>query len=364
MSLIGGGVTGPDIAIDLGTANTLVYERGRGIVLAEPSVVAIDSSNGAVHAVGEAARRMIGRTPATISAIRPLRHGVIADFDVTEQMLRHFIRSAHSRRFLRARVVMCAPSGVTDVEQRAVEEACLVAGARQVQLIEEPMAAAIGAGLPVGEPTGSMIVDVGGGTSEVAVIALGGIIVSKSLRIGGYDFDDAIAAHMKRVHTMAIGQETAEKLKLDIGSATALEEELEAPVRGRDLVSGLPKNVTLSSGELREACAEQLRAIVDAVKETLERTPPELAADVADHGIVLAGGGSLLKGLDALLREETQLPVEITESPLTCVAIGAGHSLEELDALERAGRGAKRSRLWRGRGAAFGRRRHLRRPAA
>ncbi|MEA2374833.1 MAG: rod shape-determining protein MreB [Thermoleophilaceae bacterium] len=347
MALLASGGSGRDIAIDLGTANTLVYERGRGIALSEPSVVAIDSDSGEVLAVGDEARRMIGRTPANISAIRPLRHGVIADFEVTERMLRHFIRGVQSRRLTRSRVVMCAPSGVTDVEKRAVEEACLSAGARQVHLIEEPMAAAIGANLPIAEATGSMVVDVGGGTSEVAVIALGGIVVSQSLRIGGYDFDDAIAGHMKRAHTMAIGEQAAEGLKLEIGSATELEPELEADVRGRDLVTGLPKQVRLSSSELRQACAEPLRAIVEAVKETLERTPPELAADLSERGIVMAGGGALLRGFDALLRAETQLPVQLAESPLTCVAVGAGHALEEFDALDRVGNGARHLRLRR-----------------
>jgi rod shape-determining protein MreB len=355
MALIGGGGGGRDLAIDLGTANTLVYERGRGIALSEPSVVAIDSDTGEVHAVGDQARRMIGRTPATISAIRPLRHGVIADFEVTERMLHYFIGRVHHRRLTRARVVMCVPSGVTDVEKRAVEEACIAAGAGQVNLIEEPVAAAIGADLPIGEPSGSMIVDVGGGTSEVAVLALGGIVVSESLRIGGYDFDDAITNHMKRAHTMAIGQQTAEDIKLEIGSATDLDPELEGEVRGRDLVSGLPKTVMLTSAEVRMACAEALHSIVDTVRSTLERTPPELAADVADRGIVMAGGGALLRGFDALLSDETQLPVHLAESPLTCVAIGAGRSLEEFDTLERIAGGQRRRRFSRSRRTSFAR---------
>jgi rod shape-determining protein MreB and related proteins len=355
MALLGGGSGSRDLAIDLGTANTLVYERGRGIAVSEPSVVAIDSNSGAVHAVGDEARRMIGRTPASISAIRPLRHGVIADFEVTERMLRYFIGRVHHRRLARARVVMCVPSGVTEVEKRAVEEACIAANARQVHLIEEPIAAAIGAELPIAEPSGSMIVDVGGGTSEVAVIALGGIVVSESLRTGGYDFDDAIASHMKREHTMAIGQQTAEDLKLEIGSATSLEHELEAEVRGRDMVSGLPKTVRLSSPEVRVAFAEPLRAIVDTVKSTLEQTPPELASDVAERGIVLAGGGALLRGFDALLADETQLPVHVTDEPLACVAIGAGHSLDEFETLERVGDGLRRRRLRRTRRASFAR---------
>jgi rod shape-determining protein MreB len=345
---------GRDLAIDLGTANTLVYERGRGIALSEPSVVAIDRDTGDVHAVGDEAKRMIGRTPATISAIRPLRHGVIADFEVTERMLHYFINRVHSSRFGRSRVVMCVPSSVTEVEKRAVEEACVVAGARQVQLIEEPIAAAIGADLPIAEPSGSMIVDIGGGTSEVAVLSLGGIVVSESLRIGGYDFDDAITAYMRRKHGMAIGQRTAEDMKLELGSAVALDPELSGEVRGRDLVSGLPRNVVVTGEELREAYAEQLQAIVDTVHATLERTPPELAADVAERGIVLAGGGALLKGMDVLLADETQLPVQLADSPLTCVAIGAGRSLEEYDALERSGLGRRRS-FGRSRRASFAR---------
>jgi rod shape-determining protein MreB len=353
MGLFGGGGGGRDIAIDLGTANTLVYERGRGIVLSEPSVVAIDAESGTVQAVGDEANRMIGRTPASISAIRPLRHGVIADFEVTERMLRHFIRSVHPRAYPRSRVVLCAPSGVTGVEKRAVEEACLAAGARRVQLIEEPMAAAIGAELPIAEATGSMVVDVGGGTSEVAVIALGGMVVSRSLRIGGYDFDDAITNHLKRVHSMAIGQRTAESLKLEIGSATALESELSANVQGRDLVSGLPRTVELTSEELRTAFAEPLDAIVATVKETLEQTPAELAADLATSGILLAGGGALLRGFDELLREETKLPVELAESPLTCVVLGAGYSLEELDSVAGFNGGAERRRLRRSKRISF-----------
>jgi rod shape-determining protein MreB len=355
MALLGGSGS-RDIAIDLGTANTLVYERGRGIAVSEPSVVAIDSESGAVHAVGDEARRMIGRTPATISAIRPLRHGVIADFEITERMLRYFIGRVHQRRLARARVVMCVPSGVTEVERRAVEEACMAAGARQVHLIEESVAAAIGAELPIADPTGHMVVDVGGGTSEMAVIALGGIVVSESLRIGGYDFDDAIKNHLKRVHTTAIGQQAAENLKLEIGSAFALDTELESEVRGRDLISGLPKTVRLSSEELRRSYSEPLGAIVEAVKETLERTPPELAADIASHGILLAGGGALLRGFDGLLREETHLPVNLSDSPLTCVVVGAGRSLEEFDAFEGLQGSSKRRSLKRSRHVSFARR--------
>ncbi|MDP8943721.1 MAG: rod shape-determining protein [Actinomycetota bacterium] len=347
MGGLGGGGS-RDIAIDLGTANTLVYVRGRGIVLSEPSVVAIDARDGAVHAVGDEARRMIGRTPAAISAVRPLRHGVIADFEVTEEMLRYFIRKVHRSRFAHPRVVMCAPSGITGVERRAVEEACLSAGARRVYLIEEPVAAAIGAGLPIAEPTGNMVVDVGGGTSEVAMIALGGIVVSTSLRVGGYDFDEAIIAYVRRRHNLAIGQPTAEALKFEIGSACPLEPEVEAEVRGRDLVTGLPKTVILSSEELRSAIAEPLQGIVDAIRDTLERTPPELAADIVDRGILLAGGGSLLQGFDARVRLETHTPAYLAESPLTCVAVGSGQSLEEIEALARAGGATARRSLARG----------------
>ena len=332
------------MAIDLGTANTLVYVRGRGIVLSEPSVVAIDARDQTVYAVGDEARRMIGRTPAAISAVRPLRHGVIADFEVTEEMLRYFIRKVNQSRFAHPNVVMCAPSGITGVERRAVEEACLSAGARRVYLIEEPIAAAIGAGLPIGEPAGNMVVDVGGGTSEVAVLSLGGMVVSASLRIGGYDLDEAIMSYVRRRHNLAIGQPTAEALKFEIGSASPLHEEVEAEVRGRDLVSGLPKTVVLSSEEVREAFAEPLEAIMGAILDTLERTPPELAADIVDRGILLAGGGSLLQGFPERVRAATQTPVLLAESPLTCVAVGSGQSLEELDALARAGAGSSARR--------------------
>ena len=316
------GFGGRDMAVDLGTANTLVYVRGRGIVLSEPSVVAIDSRTGEVHAVGIEAKRMLGRTPGTIQAIRPLKDGVIADFDVTEEMLRHFIQKVHQNRWAHPRVVVCVPSGVTGVEKRAVEEACLRAGARQAYLIEEPMAAAIGAGLPVGEPTGSMVVDIGGGTSEVAVISLGGIVVSQSIRVGGDELDEAIINYAKREYKLLIGQQTAEEVKLEIGSAYPMEEEVQAEIRGRDMVSGLPKTVVLTSEEIRQALEEPLSQIIDAVKETLDRTPPELASDIMDRGIMLAGGGSLLQGLDERLREETQMPAHLAESPLTCVAVG------------------------------------------
>jgi rod shape-determining protein MreB len=330
------GFGGRDMAVDLGTANTLVYVRGRGIVLSEPSVVAIDQRTGEVHAVGIEAKRMLGRTPGNISAIRPLKDGVIADFDVTEQMLRHFIQKVHQNRFAHPRVVVCVPSGVTGVEKRAVEEATYSAGARQAYLIEEPMAAAIGAGLPVSEPTGNMIVDVGGGTTEVAVISLGGIVVSQSIRVGGDELDEAIIEHVKREYKLMIGSQTAEEVKLEIGSAFELPEEVEAEIRGRDLVTGLPKTVVLSATEVRQALDVPLTQIIDAVKQTLDKTPPELASDIMDRGIVLAGGGALLQRMTDRLRAETQMPVHLAESPLTCVAVGSGRSLEEFEAIHRA----------------------------
>jgi rod shape-determining protein MreB len=342
------GFGGRDMAVDLGTANTLVYVRGRGIVLSEPSVVAIDQRTGEVHAVGAEAKRMLGRTPGTISAIRPLKDGVIADFDVTEQMLRHFIQKVHQNRFAHPRVVVCVPSGVTGVEKRAVEEATLSAGARQAYLIEEPMAAAIGAGLPVAEPTGNMIVDIGGGTTEVAVISLGGIVVSQSMRIGGDEMDEAIVNHIKKEYKLLVGTQTAEEIKLEIGSAYRLKEELSAEVRGRDMLTGLPKTVIISSEEIRRALDEPVTQIIDAMKSTLDKTPPELAADIMDRGIVLAGGGALLQGLDERVRSETQLPVHLAESPLTCVAVGSGRSLEEFDVIHRANRSrARRNGLLR-----------------
>jgi rod shape-determining protein MreB len=313
-------------------------------VLSEPSVVAIDARTSEVHAVGIEAKRMLGRTPGTIQAIRPLKDGVIADFDVTEKMLRHFIQKVHQNRWAHPRVVVCVPSGVTGVEKRAVEEACLSAGARQAYLIEEPMAAAIGAGLPVGEPSGNMVVDIGGGTTEVAVISLGGIVVSQSIRIGGDEIDESITAYVKREYKLMIGSQTAEEVKLEIGSAFPLEEEVQAEIRGRDLVSGLPKTVVLTSEEVRMAIEEPVQAIIDAVKETLDRTPPELAADIMDRGIMLAGGGALLQGLDDRLRDETQMPVHLAESPLTCVAVGSGRSLEEFEAIHRSSRNNNRNR--------------------
>ncbi|MBA2568257.1 MAG: rod shape-determining protein [Actinobacteria bacterium] len=338
------GFGGRDMAVDLGTANTLVYVRGRGIVLSEPSVVAIDQRSGEVHAVGVEAKRMLGRTPGTIAAIRPLKDGVIADFDVTEQMLRHFIQKVHQHRFAHPRVVVCVPSGVTGVEKRAVEEATLSAGAREAHLIEEPMAAAIGAGLPVSEPTGNMIVDVGGGTTEVAVISLGGIVVSQSLRVGGDEMDEAIISHIKKEYKLLIGQQTAEEIKLEVGSAFPLKEEVQAEVRGRDMLTGLPKTVILSSDEVRHALEDPVSQIIDAIRSTLDKTPPELAADIMDRGIVLAGGGALLTGLDERLRHETQMPTQLAESPLTCVAVGSGRSLEVLEVMNRAAKARRRSR--------------------
>jgi rod shape-determining protein MreB len=339
------GFGGRDMAVDLGTANTLVYVRGRGIVLSEPSVVAVDARTGEVHAVGVEAKRMLGRTPGTIRAIRPLKDGVIADFDVTEEMLRHFIQRVHQNRFAHPRVVVCVPSGVTGVEKRAVEEACLSAGARQAYLIEEPMAAAIGAGLPVGEPTGSMVLDVGGGTSEVAVISLGGIVVSESIRIGGDEQDEAIVNYCKHEHKLLIGQQTAEEVKLEIGSAAPLPEEVTTEIRGRDMISGLPKTIMLTSAEVRSALEEPINQIVAAVKDTLDRTPPELAGDIMDRGITLAGGGALLQGMDHRLREECQMPAQLTESPLTCVAVGSGRSLEEFETIHRMSRNSHRRGL-------------------
>ena len=326
---------GRDMAVDLGTANTLVYVRGRGTVLNEPSVVAINTKTGAILAVGSEAKRMIGRTPGHILAIRPLKDGVIADFDVTEKMLRYFIQKVHKRRVLaKPRVVICVPSGITGVEQRAVEEAAIAAGARAAYIIEEPMAAAIGAGLPVHEPAGNMVVDIGGGTTEVAVISLGGIVTALSIRIGGDELDEAIIAYIKKEYSLALGERTAEEIKMAIGSAFPLPDEPNAEIRGRDLVTGLPKTIIVSSEEIRRAIEEPVNAIVDAVKSTLDRTPPELAADIMDKGIVLTGGGALLKGLDERLKHETGMPVHLTENPLSCVVLGSGKCLEEFEALK------------------------------
>jgi rod shape-determining protein MreB and related proteins len=337
---------GRDMAVDLGTANTLVFIRGRGIVLFEPSVVAFSEETGKVHAVGAEARRMIGRTPATIRATRPLRHGVIADFEITEQMLRHFItRAGGGSRFAFARVVLCVPSGITDVERRAVDEATRSAGARAVYLIEEPMAAAIGANLPVADPVASMVIDIGGGTTEVAVIALGAMVVWESIRVGGYEMDEAIVDYVKGAHNLLIGLETAEAAKIAIGSAWDVEDApTETDVAGRDLITGLLRRVTIGAHEVRRALEPPVARVVSAVKDTLERTPPELAADLGVRGIVLAGGGALLRGMDERLRDEVGLPVQRVESPLTCVAEGAGRSLDELETLERSAKAARRAK--------------------
>ncbi|HUS61405.1 MAG TPA: rod shape-determining protein [Acidimicrobiales bacterium] len=326
---------GRDMAVDLGTANTLVYVRGRGIVLNEPSVVAINVKDGRPLAVGLEAKRMIGRTPSHIQAIRPLKDGVIADFEICEKMLRYFIQKVHQRRFAKPRMVICVPSGITGVEKRAVQEAAEYAGARKpAYIIEEPMAAAIGAGLPVHEPTGNMVVDIGGGTTEVAVISLGGIVTSQSIRIGGDELDEAIIQFIKKEYSLALGERTAEEIKVTMGSACPLEEEFLVEVRGRDLITGLPKTVVTSTEEIREALQEPLTAIVDAVKVTLDKTPPELAADIMEQGIVLTGGGALLLGLDARLQAETGMPILVADNPLLSVAIGGGQFLEEFEALK------------------------------
>ena len=319
------------MAIDLGTANTLVYVKGQGIVLSEPSVVAVNKDTDKVRAVGNEAKSMIGRTPGNIVAIRPMKDGVIADFEIAEQMLSYFIHKVHNRRrMVWPRVAISVPSGITPVERRAVTESAVQAGAKQVFTIEEPMAAAIGAGLPVQEPQGCMIVDIGGGTTEVAVISLGGIVFSKSVRVAGDEMDQAIIQHLKRTYNMMVGERTAEEIKIAIGSAFPLKEELEIQVKGRDQVMGLPKIITITSEEIRESLREPVSSIVDAVRVTLERTPPELSADIVDRGVVLAGGGALLRGLDQLLAKETGLHVTVAEDPLTAVVMGAGKYLEEL----------------------------------
>ncbi len=325
-----------DIGIDLGTANTLVYVRGKGIVLREPSVVAIRKDTNTILAVGEEAKKMIGRTPGNIIAIRPMKDGVIADFDITQTMLRHFIGKCYRRRavFL-PQVVVCVPSGVTEVEKRAVLDATKQAGAKEAFLIEEPMSAAIGAGLPVEDPTGSMIVDIGGGTSEVAVISLGGIVSSKSIRVGGDELDESIINYIKKTYNLMIGERTAEEIKIQIGSAYRTEEEETMEIRGRDLVSGLPKILSITSWEIETALAEPVASIMETIKTTLERTPPELASDIMEKGIVMTGGGALLKGFDRLIAEETGMPVYMAEDPLDCVVLGAGKALTALDLLKR-----------------------------
>lgn len=326
---------GRDMAVDLGTANTLVYVRGKGIVLNEPSVVAINTKDGRPLAVGVEAKRMIGRTPSNIQAIRPLKDGVIADFEICEKMLRYFIHKVHNRKFGKPRMVICVPSGITGVEQRAVQEAAEYAGARKpAYIIEEPMAAAIGAGLPIHEPTGNMVVDIGGGTTEVAVISLGGIVTSKSIRIGGDELDEAIISYIKKEHSLALGERTAEEMKMALGSATELDEEFEAEIRGRDLITGLPKTILVSTREIRKAIEEPIAAIVDAVKVTLDNTPPELSADIMEQGIVLTGGGALLTGLDKRIHDETGMPIVVANNPLQCVALGSGQCLEEFEALK------------------------------
>ncbi len=326
------GLFSHDMAIDLGTANTLVYVKGQGIVLSEPSVVAINKDTGVPRAVGNEAKAMIGRTPGNIIAIRPMKDGVIADFEITEAMLRHFIQKVHNRKRLPAwpRVAVSVPSGITAVERRAVVESAIQAGAKKVYIIEEPMAAAIGAGLPVHEPQGCMIVDIGGGTTEVAVIALGGIVFPKSVRVAGDEMDQAIMQHLKRTYNLMVGERTAEEIKIQIGSAYPLKEEMEMQVKGRDQVLGLPKIITITSEEIRESLKEPVNSIVDAVRVTLERTPPELSADIVDRGVVLAGGGALLRGLDQLIAQETGLHVTIAEDPLGAVVLGGGKFLEEL----------------------------------
>ena len=328
-------VVGNDMAVDLGTANTVVYVRGKGIVLNEPSVVAVNTRDNQPLAVGTEAKRMVGRTPTHIEAIRPLKDGVIADFDICEKMLRYFIERVHHRRWAKPRMVICVPSGITGVEQRAVQEAAEYAGARKpAYIIEEPMAAAIGAGLPVYEPSGNMVVDIGGGTTEVAVISLGGIVASESIRVAGDEIDEALMSFCKKEYSLALGERTAEDIKTKLASAWPLKEELYAEVRGRDLVTGLPKTIVVSTVELREAIEEPVQAICDAIKYTLDRTPPELAADMMEKGIVVTGGGSLLHGLDARLAAETGMPVRRAKNPLYTVVLGSGQCLEEFDVLK------------------------------
>lgn len=324
------------MGIDLGTASTLVYMKNEGIVLCEPSVVAIEAGTSNVLAVGEEAKRMLGRTPGNIIAIRPMRDGVIADFEITESMLRYFIKKVHnSRRLVRPRVVIAIPSGITEVEKRAVKDSALHAGAREVFMLEEPVAASIGVGLPIQEPSGNMIIDIGGGTTEMAVISLAGVVFSKSIRIGGDEMDEAIINYLKRTYNLMVGERTAEEIKIRIGSAYPMDEEMSMDVRGRDLVAGLPKMITVTSEEIREALAEPIAQIVEAVRITLERTPPELSADLIEKGLILAGGGALLRGVDKLIAEETGLPVHVADDPLTAVALGTGKVLSELRYLKR-----------------------------
>ena len=325
-----------DIAIDLGTANTLIYLKGNGIVLNEPSVVAVDQKSKKVYAVGADAKAMLGKTPDHITAVRPMKDGVIADFEITEVMLREFIKKAQKKRFfIRPRIVISVPSGITEVERRAVTDSAQNAGAREVYLVAEPIAAAIGVGLPVDKPSGNMVIDIGGGTTEIAVIALNGIVTDISIRVGGDEMDEVIVQHVKKAYNLLIGDQTAEHVKMVIGSATKLKQEEEMEIKGRDLVSGIPKTLRISSVEIREALAEPLSQIVAALKTALEQTPPELAADIVDRGIVMTGGGSLLRGLDMLFKEETNLPINVVEDPLTCVVLGSGKILGNLHAYER-----------------------------
>ncbi len=325
-----------DLAIDLGTANTLVYVKGKGIVINEPSVVAIEKKTGKVLAVGAEAKKMLGRTPGNIIAIRPMKDGVIADFEIAEKMLRHFITTAHNRSaFVRPRIIICVPSRITQVEQRAVKDSAELAGAREVYLIEEPIAAAIGAGLPIAEPSGNMVVDIGGGTTDVAVISLAGIVYSESVKVAGDKMDDAIVSYIKRKYNLLIGDHMAELIKVEIGSAYPLDDRKTFMIKGRDLISGIPKTLVIDDGEIREALAEPISAIVNAIKVALENTPPELAGDIIDRGIVLTGGGSLLRGMDVRLREETNLPIITVDNPLTTVVLGTGKALDELDLLRK-----------------------------
>jgi rod shape-determining protein MreB len=332
------GLFSNDLAIDLGTATTLIYVKGKGIVSCEPSVVAVQRDargDKSILAVGREAKEMLGRTPGNIQAIRPLRDGVIADFEITEAMLRYFITRAHNRRTLvKPRIIICVPFGITEVEKRAVKESAESAGAREVYLIEEPMAAAIGAGLPITEPSGNMVVDIGGGTTEVAVISLAGIVYSQSVRVGGDKMDEAVVAYMKRKYNLAIGEQTAERIKMTIGNAYPLDEQMTMEVKGRDMVAGIPKTVVVNSDEVREALAEPINAIVEAVLLALERTPPELAADIVDKGVVLTGGGALLKNIDVLLREETGLPVMVADDPISAVVLGSGKTLDHIELLK------------------------------
>ena len=335
-SLFGLGKMTKDMGIDLGTANTLVYIKGQGIVVREPSVVAIRDDSKEVLAVGEEAKRMIGRTPGNIVAIRPMKDGVIADFDVTQSMLSYFIQKAAAKKgVVSPRIAICVPFGVTEVEKRAIEEAARTAGAKDAFLIEEPMAAAIGAGLRIEEPEGNMVVDIGGGTSEIAIISLGGIVTAKSIRLGGDELDEAIVNYVKKEYSLMIGERTAEDVKIRIGSAYKEGEEMEMEIRGRDLISGLPKTMQISSSEVRDALRDPVNSIVDGIKSTLEKTPPELASDIMENGIMLTGGGALLKGLDKLVKEETGMPVKIAENPLDCVAIGTGKSVEDQEIFEK-----------------------------